>query len=120
MEHFEQVGVPSAGDQSQRRVLDGVSRQFRFEKDGLEVALQMVYPNEGNVSYNANRLRVGKANEKGADEPGADCGRHGLDRLPIAARPRESFAHDWHDRPQVLPGGEFRDDSAVLGVDVNL
>jgi len=31
--------VAPAGDQGQRRVLDGVSRQFRFQKDGLEVAL---------------------------------------------------------------------------------
>jgi hypothetical protein len=85
MKHFEQVGVAPAGDQSERRVLDGVSRQLRFQEDGLEVALQMVYPNQGNVAYNANRLRVGKANEKGADEPWANCGRNGSDRLPIAA-----------------------------------
>ena len=114
------MGVTSAGDQSQRRVLDRVSRQLRFKEDGLEVALKMIYPNQGNVAYNANRLRVGKANEKGADEPWAHCGRNGSDRLPIAARPRDSFAHDRDNRPQVFPGGEFRDDSAVLGVDVNL
>jgi len=80
----------------------------------------MIYPNQGNVSYNANRLRVGKANEKGADEPWANRGRNGSDRLPIAARPCDGFAHDRDNRSQVFPGGEFRDDPAVFGVDVNL
>jgi hypothetical protein len=71
--------VPSTGDEGQGRVLNRISCLLRFQEDGLEVPFEMVYTNQGNVSYNANRLRVGEADEKGADEPGANCGRYGAD-----------------------------------------
>ncbi len=112
--------MPSAGYQSQGGVLNRITRERRFQEDGLKMALQVVYPNEGNLSYNANRLRVGEADEKGADKPWANCSRNGLDRLPIAARGRDGFAHDWDNRPQMFSRGEFRDDPAIFGVDVDL
>jgi hypothetical protein len=65
--------------------MNRITGELGFHEDSLKVALQMVYPNEGNLSYNANRLRVGEADEKGSDKSGANCGRNGLDRVPIAA-----------------------------------
>lgn len=118
--HFKQMRVPPTGNQGQCRILNRVTRKCRFHENGLEVALQVVYPNEGNVSYNANRLRVGKANEKGADEPWADRYPNGSDRLPITARTCDGFAHDRNNRTQVFPGCEFRDNPAIFGVDVDL
>ena len=100
--------------------MNRITRKLSFHEYGLEMALQVVYPNEGNLSYNANRLRVGEADEKGSDKSGADRCCNGLNRVPIAARPGDSFAYDRDNRSQVFPGGEFRDDSAILGVDVNL
>ena len=78
--------------------------------------------------YLVKRLIVNDGEGAGgesADKQRADQSRRvgdgdGVDIVPGAISVRQGFFDDRVDNFQVAAGGDFRDDAAVFGVDVNL
>ena len=60
------------------------------------------------------------ADEQRADQAGCVGDSDSVDIIPGAAGIRQSFFNDRVNNFQVAAGGDFRDNAAVFGMDVNL
>ncbi len=112
---LEQMGMTAARDQRERRVL-----KLDANDRGLDVTFEMVYANQGNATCKAKRLRVGEADEQTADQTWAMRNGNRIEIFELGVRHLERFAHNGHDGPDVLPAREFRHDTAIFLVNIEL
>ena len=82
--------------------------------------LDMVYLVERLIMNDGEGAGGERADEQRADQAGRVGDGDGVDIVPGAISVRQSFFDDRVDNFQVAAGGNFRDDAAVFGVDVNL
>ncbi len=75
------------------------------------MALEMVHPDERKAGGERQPARVVRADEKAADEPGADRGGDGVDALEIDAGVAERLVGDGIDGPKVLARRDLGDDA---------
>ena len=117
---FVKNGVAAGNDEADGRQLGPFPCFVRFEEDGMNVAFEMIYRDQRLVERLGQRFGVSDADEERADEAGALGHSDGVDFLERELRLCKSFADDRHDLAKVFTRGEFRDDAAVLAVNVDL
>ncbi len=91
-----------------------------FHQDCVDVAFQVVDGDEGFVEAEGEGLGVGDADEQGPGEAGAGGDGDGVEVGEGEVGAGEGFADDEDDVAEMLAGGEFGDNSAVVGVELHL
>ena len=112
---LKQVGMTAARYQSERRVFDVDADDRR-----LDVAFKMVDPNQRDAVRKAKSFGIGKSDEQTANQARAVRYGNGIEIFKPRVRHRERFAHNRHDGPHVFAAREFRHNSAVLLVNIEL
>ena len=96
---------------------------FRFallEKDGVDVAFEVVDGDEGKFVCVGESLSVGDADEKRSGEAGAGGDGDGVEVRKRKAGFGEGCADDGNNGAKMLAAGKLRNDSAVTRVGCNL
>ena len=122
-----EVGVAAGDDEGEggNRTSDGEPSSWGpgvgcFHQDGVDVAFEVVDGDEGLVEAEGEGFGVGDADEEGAGEAGAVGDGDGVEVGEGDTWPWQGGADDGDDGAEVLAGGEFGDDSAVVGVEGDL
>ena len=100
-------------------------RSAGLHEDGVDVAFEVVDGDQRLVEAEGEGFGVGDADEQCAGEAGAFGDGDGVevgegDGWPAARWRGHGFADDGDDVAEVLAGGEFGDDAAVVGVERHL
>lgn len=114
------MGVASRSDQGDGGEFDFVPFHARFHDDGVDVALEVVDGDDGARVGEGDGLGEGHADEKGTDEAGAFGDGDGGEIGVSGAGARHGVRDDGDDGAEVFARGEFGDDTAVLGVGIEL
>ena len=77
----------------------------------------MVDGNEGDAGAEGEGLGEGDADEERSGEAGAFGDGDGFEIAVLDACPVHGFADDGEDGAEMLAGGQFGDDAAVVGMD---
>jgi hypothetical protein len=93
---------------------------MRFKKHCVNVTFQMIDGDEGLVKLGGQNLAVGYSYQKRTYEPGPLSHADGIDVSKIEGCLEKGLTNDWNDLPQVLPRGQFGDDTAILAVNIEL
>ena len=110
------------------------SRQLelgRLQHGGVQVALQVVHPDEGHIPGEGERLGRADADKQGPDEARAYRRRHGVDAdravrqvqaapTAIEPRPLKGVGHHGQHQLDVRPPGQLGNYAPVAGVQVDL
>ncbi len=116
-----EVGVSAGDDEGEEGELHGgVGASAGLHEDGVDVAFEVVDGDEGFVEAVAEGLGVGDADEECSGEAGAFGDGDGVEVGEGEVGAGEGFADDEDDVAEVLAGGEFGDDTAVVGVEGHL
>ena len=98
----------------------------RFHQDGVDVAFEVIDGDQGLIEAEGEGFGVGDADQQCASEAGAFGDGNGVEVgegdwiAGRSASARHGFADDGNDVAEVLAGGEFRDDAAVVCVERHL
>lgn len=91
-----------------------------LHEHGKDVALEVVDGKERFREGEAERLGVGDADEQGAGETWAGGDGDGVEVGEADVRAGDGFANHRNDVAEVLSAGEFGDDAAIDGVEIDL
>ena len=118
------MGVASGDDEGEEREFHrGIGcAGGRFHQDGVDVAFEVVDGDQGLVEAEGEGFGVGDADQEGSGEAGAFGDGDGVEvgEGDGSLARCEGFADDGDDVAEVFAGGEFGDDSAVVGVEGHL
>jgi hypothetical protein len=121
--HEHEVCVAAGDDEAE----DGEARRWRLlprwgfgQPGGVDVALQVVDRQKGDVAGVGDRLGGVGADQQRPRQAGAGGHRHGVDVAQGAAGAVQRLVQDGDDRLDVLARGELRHDAAVAGVQLDL
>jgi len=89
-------------------------------EDGVDMAFEVVDAEEGFVEGEGEGFGVGDADEEGTGEAGAAGDGDRVEVLEADAGFGDGGAGDGDDVAEVLTGGEFGDDAAVVGMEGDL
>jgi hypothetical protein len=87
-----------------------------FENHRVDVAFDVVDGDERQIASEAERLRIGDADQQRTDQAGAFGDGDGGEIVEIGAGLFESQAHHGHDGAQVLARGKLGNHAAVFSV----
>ena len=108
------MGVAAADDQGDQGA--GIGERDVHE-DRVDVAFEVVDGDEWEVGAEGQGLGEADADEQGSGEARAFGDGYGVELRVGEAGALHGLADDRDDGAEVLAGGEFRDDSAVVAVD---
>ena len=106
-------GVAAGDDERQERVLGWIVGERR----GVDVAFQVIHPDERQAVRPRQRLRERAAHQEGADEAGAVRHRDPVQIGQSETRLVERTLDDGHDHLEMAARRELGYDAAVRGVD---
>ena len=119
--HFVDNGVAAGNDQADGGKFGAaIAGGAGFEKNGVDVAGEMVHGEERLAQREGESFAVGEANEQGADEARALSDGDGVEIVQGDVRLVDGFADDWDDLAEMFAGGKFGDDPAVFAVNFDL
>ncbi len=119
--HFVNHGVAAGNDQADGGKFGAaIAGGAGFEKDGVDVAGEMVHGDERLAQREGESFSVSDADEQSADQAGTLGDGDGIEVLQSDAGLLDGFADDRDDLAEMFAGGEFRDDSAVFSVNFDL
>jgi hypothetical protein len=114
------VRVSAAGHQRDGRKLDLSSALLRLHDDSMDVSFDMIHCDQRSIGGEAQRLRIGDADEKRSYKPGTLCHSDRVERRKRYAGLADCAADHGNDRPQMLAGRQLRYHSAILAMGVEL
>jgi len=117
---FKQMRVTAAGNQRQCRVFQNASGGLDLSKNRMDVALDMVDPDQGDSLYQRQRLGVGNAHQQASDKARTASDGYCIDVAQLDAGLLDCAADNRDDGPQMLARGQFGNNTAVLAMHVDL
>jgi hypothetical protein len=112
-----EMGVAAGDDKADAGVDGGVGIG---ELGGVEMSLEVVELNQGDVEREGERLGGSEADDEGADESGAGGDGDGPEVGERDAGLGKGFVNDGKDLPDVGAGGDLWDYAAEAGMEVEL
>jgi hypothetical protein len=113
-----EVGVAAGDDEGEQRGLRNLVNLLH--EDRVDVAFQMIDGDERLAGGECERPGVGDADEEGTGEAGTFGDGDGVEIGEASVCLRECGADYGYDVAEMLAGGEFGDDAAVIGVERDL
>jgi hypothetical protein len=117
---FKKVSVATRSDQSDGGEFNWCASLPAFEKNGVDVSLDVVYRDERDAGGEGDRLCISEPDEQRTGKAGAGSRGHGLKIVESNASLAQSFADYRNDSAQVFAGSKFGNDAAIFAVDLEL
>ena len=119
--YFVDNGVAAGNDQADGGKFGAaIAGGAGLEKNGVDVAGEMVHGDERLAQREGESFAVGEANEQGADEARALSDGDGVEIVQGDVGLVDGFADDRHDLAEMFARREFGDHAAVFAVNFDL
>jgi hypothetical protein len=114
--HLDQHGVAAGDQQHDQRQLQGLV----LEERRVQVCLHVVHADERHAPCHRQRLGGRHADQQRTHQTRADRARHRVDATRLDTRLDDRSSHDRVEQIEMGAAGDLRDDTPVLGVQVDL